>query len=189
MGPVLVSSRSQKLRSLRCDTSQITPRRSPSRTSTLPNGDSPSRASCLAPEALRRVLELHPRGAHHHTHAAVPDGPPHRHAGEGRHCTPHIRGAADGQRQVAVSIDGGQPAVYRGHIERTHGRPSLFPTYVLLHSHAGESGGTQAETHPLLWRIRRRVFVRLATVTHRETVDVARAVLKVQADLAANLHI
>ena len=51
MGPVLVSSRSQKLRSLRCDTSQITPRRSPSRTSTLPNGDSPSRASCFAPLA------------------------------------------------------------------------------------------------------------------------------------------
>src|SRR5439155_680775 len=67
--------------------------------------------------------------------------------------------------------------------------PSLFPTYVLLHSHAGEPCGTQAETHPLLWGICRRVFVRLAPVTHRETVDVARAVRKVQADLAANLHI
>src|SRR5213594_4000825 len=135
------------------------------------------------------MLEFHPRGAHYDADAAVPDGPPHRHAGEGRHCTPHIRGAADGQRQIAVSIDGGQPAVHRGRIEWAHGRPSLFPTYVLLHSHAGEPCGTQAETHPLLWGICRRVFVRLAPVTHRETVDVARAVRKVQADLAANLHI
>src|SRR5439155_2470123 len=66
--------------------------------------------------------------------------------------------------------------------------PSLFPTYVLLHSHAGEPCGTQAETHPLLWGICRRVFVRLAPVTHRETVDVARAVGEVLADIAANLH-